>query len=461
MYNGNDEEDDAAALIDSYFLPGGILDPEDINGNGSGNGNGNGNGNGDQGGQSNRSTSTRGQQQSAPEEILMSRLERLAMAGSALDPTADDVIGGSFLMGSPVRPLAGDRLQHQHTLGNTHGHGHVHQTNMNPHFNVAAQHVPVPVEPIREFNDSDWFSGNTTSATNNAHEDELSNFLRGALQSHDTTTMMPPASSPVNSTQLRHYPASKPQAQVQVQAHASYSSASIESRTTNATSHIQRNPWSTDDLTKKQQSSAAQLMYASNYTSRPAPIAPAVATSVNASLTNPSLGNYQQINPLAMASIRSVPTPVNDTAVPVSQQAVRPRPPPGFLSSPPQTTASEIVQRAAPQASAHDPPTSPYQEHDHELQAHRKKIAYQHHDGDNDLSSLNTKSSRDVPSTIYVQSIDEDAISNSEDTLTVCADSVTEASLLCISKVESERTFMDVLEEASANEVSKLNDMSD
>ena len=83
----------------------------------------------------------------------------------------------------------------------------------------------------------------------------------------------------------------------------------------------------------------------------------------------------------------------------------------------------------------------------------RKNKTAHHNDGDYDLSSLNTKSSRDIPSTIYVE---EDAVSTSEDTLTVCADSsVTDVSVQKTStKIDNERTCMDVLEETSAIEVS-------
>jgi hypothetical protein len=61
-----------------------------------------------------------------------------------------------------------------------------------------------------------------------------------------------------------------------------------------------------------------------------------------------------------------------------------------------------------------------------------------------------SQSSRDVPSTIYVE---DDAVSNSEDTLTVCADSVTVTSL---PQNRSERFDMDVVEETSMTEVSCL-----
>ena len=86
----------------------------------------------------------------------------------------------------------------------------------------------------------------------------------------------------------------------------------------------------------------------------------------------------------------------------------------------------------------------------------RKSKAVHHNDGDYDQSSLNTKSSRDVPSTIYVE---EDAVSTSEDTLTVCADSVTDVSVQKPAvKMDNERTCMDVVEEASAIEVCALFD---
>lgn len=62
-----------------------------------------------------------------------------------------------------------------------------------------------------------------------------------------------------------------------------------------------------------------------------------------------------------------------------------------------------------------------------------------------------SQSSRDVPSTIYVE---DDAISNSEDTLTVCADSVTVTS---VPQNRSERFDMDVVEETSMTEVSRFN----
>jgi hypothetical protein len=61
-----------------------------------------------------------------------------------------------------------------------------------------------------------------------------------------------------------------------------------------------------------------------------------------------------------------------------------------------------------------------------------------------------SQSSRDVPSTIYVE---DDVISNSEDTLTVCADSVTVTS---VPQNRSERFDMDVVEETSMTEVSRF-----
>jgi hypothetical protein len=88
-------------------------------------------------------------------------------------------------------------------------------------------------------------------------------------------------------------------------------------------------------------------------------------------------------------------------------------------------------------------------------QQQKVKTSSRHHnDGDYDLSSLNTKMSRDVPSTIYVE---EDTLSISEDTLTVCADSVTEASLPNKSHgkvVEYDRNGMDAVQETDAVEVS-------
>ncbi len=88
--------------------------------------------------------------------------------------------------------------------------------------------------------------------------------------------------------------------------------------------------------------------------------------------------------------------------------------------------------------------------HHHHLSAHahanyrnKKYAQHLHNDGDYDLASLNSKSSRDVPSTIYVRS----GSNTDEEDLTACADSITVASLP-ISKVENEP--MDVVEETSA-----------
>jgi len=72
------------------------------------------------------------------------------------------------------------------------------------------------------------------------------------------------------------------------------------------------------------------------------------------------------------------------------------------------------------------------QQHQHQIHHHPQQI---HQDENYDLSSLNSKSSRDVPSTIYVHrhqynknnmdNDETDAVSNSEDTyLTLCADSI-------------------------------------
>mmetsp|Transcript_6293 Transcript_6293/g.11889 ORF Transcript_6293/g.11889 Transcript_6293/m.11889 type:complete len:1097 (-) Transcript_6293:184-3474(-) len=85
-------------------------------------------------------------------------------------------------------------------------------------------------------------------------------------------------------------------------------------------------------------------------------------------------------------------------------------------------------------------------------QQESKTPSRHHNDGDYDLSSLNTKLSRDVPSTIYVE---EDTLSTSEDTLTVCADSVTEVSLPNKSHgkvVEYDRNGMDAVQETDAAE---------
>lgn len=126
---------------------------------------------------------------------------------------------------------------------------------------------------------------------------------------------------------------------------------------------------------------------------------------------------------------------------------------------------SSAIVNAVSQHQQEHPIQHPHQHqqallHHHPHHSYRKKHPpHQHvHDGDYDLSSINSKSSRDVPSTIYLRqpsdgdgNNDDDAVSNSED-LTVCADSVTVASLP-VNKVENEP--MDVLEETSAQEVSK------
>ena len=138
----------------------------------------------------------------------------------------------------------------------------------------------------------------------------------------------------------------------------------------------------------------------------------------------------------------------------------------GPLATPPMENSQAMAssrQRPQPEPSDlhhHAPPDSSNMRHLHPPQAQTQS---NHHpqDGDYDMLSVTSKSSRGVPSTIYVHQ-DEDAVSNSEDTLTVCADSsVTDASLVAHTGSKNERggvkssdnERMDVVEETSAIEV--------
>jgi len=472
MYNNanvhSDDDDDANALIDSYFLPGGILDPEDTdnNTNNSDELSGANHIQNQNHGQSrlrmDHSDATKRTQTSLDvhnTESLRSRLDQLSLGGqslqynsglnhsrphnftvgaistqpheasrlgvSGLDPTSDDIVGGRPILMGTALPTTSTSL---------------HQL---PSPSLA----PLSSEPLHDYK-GDWFSDRKTS---NAPENDLSNILRGTFQSSNTA--IAPLLSQSKPSQ------NKPlQPQDRQSTYASFSSTSNdESRTTSATSHVQRNPWSTEDLSKVKQVSSSQLSYGGNF--------PDTSVSMKVPIASPSTSN-RTFHPKQAIS--------HNSSIPVTMQSIRP--PPGFHSSSPQVGAS-LGQREA--VTRHDPASnfntkrmpieSNSRENPNSFQEQRlarddlqpnhsdaqllpkNKIAH-HNDGDYDLSSLNTKSSRDVPSTIYVE---EDDVSTSEDTLTVCADSVTEASTPRNNiKMESERNCMDVVEETSAAEVS-------
>ena len=473
--NDNKDDDDANALIDSYFLPGGILDPEDSNNNTK---------HEDDETRMNQ-IQTHGQSRIHMDhsdtmgrsldvhntESLRSRLDQLALGGqslqynvnvglnqprsrtlpigtfsaqaqdaprvgvSGLDPTADDIVGGR-----PI--LMGATLPTSSTHGSFHG-------NQIPSPNIVVQNGL----PLRDYN-ADWFVGRNTTST---QENELSNILRGALQGSNTVPA--PLLSQTNPTQNQPL---KPQDAHPT--HTSFSSNSNdESRATSATSHVQRNPWSNEHMSKLKMPSA-QLTYGGTFPES------SVSMEAMASSSSNERRNFQPEQPLSHNSI-----------IPATQQPIRP--PPGFHSSSPQlapslgqtenrnhdpsSTVRERIQlspKQMPIASISRTNPSPFQQQslvrddlqpsNADAQQLQKNKIVHHNDGDYDVSSVNTKSSRDIPSTIYVE---EDTASTSEDTLTVCADSVTEASTpRSSSKLESERNCMDVVEESSGTEVSKF-----
>ena len=473
MYNNanvhSDDDDDANALIDSYFLPGGILDPEDTDNNTEKSDELSGANHNQDHGQSmlrmDHSDATKRTQTPSLDvhstESLRSRIDQLSLGGqslqynsglhhsrshnftigaistqpqpheasrlgvSGLDPTLDDVVGGRpILMGTSL-PTTSSSL---------------HQL---PSPSIAA----LTSEPLHDYK-GDWFSDRNTS---NAPENDLSNILRGTFQSSNTA--MAPLLSPSNPSQNEPL-----QPQDRQSTYASYSSTSNdESRTTSATSHVRRNPWSNEDLSKVKQVSSSQLSYGGNF--------PESSVSMKTPIASPSTSNRPFHTKQAIS---------HNSSIPVTMQSIRP--PPGFHSSSPQ--GASLGQR---EVARHDPASnyntkripieSNSRENPNSFQEQRlarddlqpnhsdaqlllkNKIAH-HNDGDYDGSSLNTKSSRDVPSTIYVE---DDDVSTSEDTLTVCADSVTETSAPRNNiKMESERYCMDVVEEISAAEVSKF-----
>lgn len=472
MYNNanvhSDDDDDANALIDSYFLPGGILDPEDTDTKTENSDELSGTNHNPNHGQSmlrmDHSDATKRTQPPSLDvhstESLRSRIDQLSLGGqslqynsglhhsrshnftigaispqsheasrlgvSGLDPTLDDVVGGRpILMGTSL-PTTSPSL---------------HQL---PSPSIAA----LSSETLHDYK-GDWFSDRNTR---NAPENDLSNILRGTFQS--SSTAMAPLSSPSNTSKNESL-----QPQDRQTTYTSYSSTSNdESRTTSATSHVRRNPWSNEDLSKVKQVSSSQLSYGGNF--------PESSVSMKTPIASPSTSNRPFHDKQAIS---------RNSSIPVTMQSIRP--PPGFHSSSPQVGASlgqrDVVRHdpASKYNTKQIPIESDSRENSNSFQEQRlarddlqpnhsdaqlllkNKIAH-HNDGDYDLSSLNTKSSRDVPSTIYVE---DDDVSTSEDTLTVCADSVTEASAPRNNiKLESERNCMDVVEEISAAEVSKF-----
>ncbi len=598
MYkNGHSNDDDdaaGAALIDSFFLPGGILDPEgeasnsdknDAVGPSTGSGTGSGSGsNLNRGRFSQAMDPTHGLPQTSlgmnNTDSLRSRLDQIAIGGqaleydfssssnnnpstnagtnrrssahsaitmarsgttkeptrvgvSALDPTGDDVLGGMpIMLNSPTSiPVSSPPLHSQLPP--------VSSTVTGAQF--SGQHQRSSQLPNLAQSSESWFSDSAPSNANvnvnvSTQNDEFANFLRGALQSqsqnNSSNNLLPLSSS--RNTQASNVPGNA-QRQPPYSTRASYSTSSNESRTTSATSHVRRNPWSNEDLQKQQhQQQSSHLQYGSSPYTVPEPVEMGLDAL---SPSNQSLSNFQATsrttNPLAssnplhpqhsISSLKARP-PVNDGLLPAtaSQPSVSVRPPPGFLPSsaqPQQQLAPSSVpkQRSVPvqeqteslrqghslqrssdrratgqsRSMRHGDNTNGNQNsyrHEHDLanlnvnvqqpkheqhqQSHqhhsssanvnvnahvpRKSKAVHHNDGDYDQSSLNTKSSRDVPSTIYVE---EDAVSTSEDTLTVCADSVTDVSVQKPAvKMDNERTCMDVVEEASAIEVCALFD---
>eukprot|EP00979_Chaetoceros_neogracilis_P011616 scaffold2927_cov268-Chaetoceros_neogracile.AAC.21 len=477
MYNNcndNDDNDDANALIDSYFLPGGILDPEENNNDSQSEQDENGINHRQTKGHSrthmNHSdgTNTMGRSLDVHNtESLRSRLGQLGLGGhgqsllynanaglaqppsrnlpigtfsslaqdaprvgvSGLDPTADDVVGGR-----PI--LMGATLPGSSTLGSFNG-------NQLPSPNIVAQNG----QPLRDYN-ADWFNDHNTT---NAQENDLSNILRGALQGNNT--LLTPLASPMNVS-------SRNQTLIPQDRHPIHNSMSSnsndESQTTSATSHIQRNPWSNEDLSKLKISNP-KLMYSENF--------PESSVSLEEPIESSLTGERRPFQP-------ELPLSHNSTTTPATPQPIRP--PPGFRSTSPlvksllgrredrkldpPSTIRQRTQTSAEQISSSFQQQNRSQDdlqpsHSDVQPPQNNKITH-HNDGDYDLSSLNTKSSRDIPSTIYVE---EDTASTSEDTLTVCADSVTESSVPRSSvKVDSERNCMDVVEESSGIEVSKF-----
>ena len=529
------DHDDAAgaALIDSFFLPGGILDPESEENNGNPSDSANPNPNQDthvsnqsQSARTGRRFNQHQHQQQMDQghahgqgsldmnnpEALRSRLEQIAIGGqaleyeynpngaissshsaitmprssmmtspsqepprvgvAALDPTSDDVVGGRpILMNSSGSvPLSMHSSSSSQLPASAAGTGTVTSSSV-----IDGIHqMPMPGQQVHaspnEYN-SDWFSGLLPLPS-------------------------PTSGPPTIQEQHRHQP------QYPTRAFSSTSSTGNESRTTSATStrtsHIHRNPWSNEDLSELKpqnqvSSSHNHLRYGSPTYTVPEPTDMDMDTPASTPLSN-----FQSTNPLTSKRSGSIRTPP-----PVTQAGVRP--PPGFLPSSapsqPQQVASSVtdqrqratqqhqhsirtkeISRAAPSSSTRQHQNSnPYRhQHQHEqvnnvqqqqvrhveqnnvrqtrhVEHHqhqpvqRKTKTVHYNDGDYDLSSLNTKSSRDIPSTIYVE---EDTQSTSEDTLTVCADSasVTEVSVQTVQKTTASK-IMEVLEETSAIEV--------
>ena len=527
--NHDHDHDDAAgaALIDSFFLPGGILDPESEENNGNPSDSANPNqdthvSNQSQSARTGRRFNQHQQQMDQGHahgqgsldmnnpEALRSRLEQIAIGGqaleyeynpngaissshsaitmprssmmtspsqepprvgvAALDPTSDDVVGGRpILMNSSGSvPLSMHSSSSSQLPASAAGTGTVTSSSV-----IDGIHqMPMPGQQVHaspnEYN-SDWFSGLLPLPS-------------------------PTSGPPTIQEQHRHQP------QYPTRAFSSTSSTGNESRTTSATStrtsHIHRNPWSNEDLSdlkpqNQVSSSHNHLRYGSPTYTVPEPTDMDMDTPAST-----PLGNFQSTNPLTSKRSGSIRTPP-----PVTQAGVRP--PPGFLPSSapsqPQQVASSVtdqrqratqqhqhsirtkeISRAVPSSSTRQHQNSnPYRhQHQHEqvnnvqqvrhveqnnvrqtrhVEHHqhqpvqRKTKTVHYNDGDYDLSSLNTKSSRDIPSTIYVE---EDTQSTSEDTLTVCADSasVTEVSVQTVQKTTASK-IMEVLEETSAIEV--------
>lgn len=363
---------------------------------------------------------------------------------------------------------------------------------------------------------SDWFTPSSIMATSSRQhhvkddgneEEEFSRFLQGALPMREQDLITFGSSSLVHDVSL--YPSLPQQDPFQGRSSLGSSVNQEGSRISSAASvpSIRRNPWNMqngahDKVTQFQSSS-------SNSASSPRLVYDAAVPNDRAKSRASSGTN--------ICATTVLPTLDTKTSIFAPTGAERVRAPPGFLSSssPPPVTSTvtgkstgdtfqkeelahvntvrkegTIVQGRVSErtqdlripvvsndrdmddfgecningmAAARDIP-SPCVHHHQQQRHHRPQeeeipkgreendIPSPHHnDGDYEVSSLNTKMSRDVPSTIYVE---EDAISTSEDTLTVCADSVTEASIpRSHGKVlDHDRNGMDAVQETDAIE---------
>lgn len=470
MYSHNQSEDsnNDPEVIDSYFLPGGIFDPED--------------------------------DEQLPDEKeeseIQSRLERLALSNQTYDDRSNtntldnrDSFGGQLLFhsqrnnskpqeNSRIGVSALDPTADDVVGGNVGGRDLI--------MNVNPSSVKNGPSLYNDMGSNDWFARQQSqqmpkqqrvhaSGAEEQQQSDLAGLLMGTYHHSNGSNRVP---APIGVSQYQHsseFP----------KAHASFSSNSNGSHATsggNASSSVKNgNPWSNQDLSSLKQMNStggrSESMQKSAIVNPPPQdnIRPPPGFSVGTQSSNnntPASHAHGSQSPPSHSHLHSAQATSrhahqhqhqHDPYIQQAQQQqsqqkqyLQTRSHTPTIPERRELKPEPVRDTMYPQAHHAEHATKPQQYHQkQQIHTHHPQSPMpnsprkKHHD--DDLNSLNTIKSRDVPSTIYVE---EDAVSTSEDTLTVCADSVTDASVsVRTTKVEKEER-MDVVEETSNDQVS-------